>query len=110
MDLHSLGRILARPAPVAAPGASERPAPLHAFTPREKEILEGIAFGLKNREIAALMGVTVETVKSHVNHLFSKMKVTDRAQAVVWATRHGIEGKPPVRSPREHAGQPGQAS
>ncbi len=40
-------------------------------------------------------------------HLFSKMKVTDRAQAVVWATRHGIEGKPPVRSTGGHDGQPG---
>jgi DNA-binding CsgD family transcriptional regulator len=49
---------------------------------RESECLEWIAIGKSNREIADLLGLSVDTVKEHVQGLFQKLQVTGRAQAV----------------------------
>jgi len=60
------------------------------LTDREKDILQAIANGLRNAEIAKLLDIEVATVKSHTNHLFKKMNVSDRTQAALWAIRHGF--------------------
>lgn len=75
-------------------GASAGRAPERQFpdglTLREAEVLELIAEGLSNAEIASLLVVSEATVKSHVNHLLPKIGARDRAQAVGYAFRKGV--------------------
>ena len=46
--------------------------------------------GLRAYEIAKLLCISVHTVKTHVNHIFDKLDVNDRAQAAVWASKNGL--------------------
>ena len=71
----------------AARGAA---APPDDLTPREAEILAHIAAGESNTEIAAALFVSEATVKTHVNHIFSKTGLRDRAQLVGYAFRTGL--------------------
>jgi len=57
---------------------------------RETEILELIAQGLANRDIAARLGVTEKTVRNHINSIFAKLQVRTRAQAIVRAREAGF--------------------
>ena len=57
------------------------------LTWRETQTLESLALGLSNREIARLFGVSVETVKEHVQNVLRKLGLRDRTHAAVWALR-----------------------
>jgi DNA-binding NarL/FixJ family response regulator len=73
------------PSQVAAPV----PIP-ECLTDREIDVLRLIGAGLSNAEIAVHLKVSESTVKTHVNHVFTKIKARDRAQAVTYAFRNGI--------------------
>lgn len=92
LDTSVTGRVLAtyRSADSGA-GTGARPgAPLHGLTGRELQVLVQIGRGRTNAEIAGELFVGEGTVKSHVNHLFAKLGVRDRAAAVVFAFDHGL--------------------
>jgi DNA-binding NarL/FixJ family response regulator len=61
-----------------------------AITDREREILQLVANGRANKEIAAELGISEPTVKRHVSTILEKMEVSDRAEASVQAIRRGI--------------------
>ncbi|RII09431.1 Transcriptional regulatory protein LiaR [Streptomyces sp. YIM 130001] len=67
------------------------------LTAREGEVLGRIAEGLTNAEIARSLQVSTATVKTHINKIFAKTGVRDRAQAVRYAYRHGIAYPPGKR-------------
>jgi DNA-binding NarL/FixJ family response regulator len=77
--------------PSTVPSDEELP---DGLTPREAEVLALIADGLSNAQIAEHLVVSPATVKSHINHLFAKAGIRDRAQAVRYAYSRGIAQPP----------------
>lgn len=70
--------------------AEERELPREGLTPRELEVLQALAGGLKNEEIAKELFITEKTVKSHLGSIFSKLGVHDRSQAILYAIKHKL--------------------
>ena len=58
------------------------------LTNRETQVLRHVSMGLKNREVGKSLGISVETVKEHVQNILRKLDVNDRTQAAVWAIRN----------------------
>jgi DNA-binding NarL/FixJ family response regulator len=78
-------------APVIASRLLERiRAPKVSLSSREIEVLEAVAAGRSNTEVARALFVTETTVKSHLAHIFSKLEVTSRTAAVSTAREQGI--------------------
>lgn len=61
-----------------------------ALTPREMEVLNLVAQGKSNKEIARDLGIEEKTVKNHMSNIFAKLQVNDRTQALIYAVRHGL--------------------
>jgi len=60
------------------------------LTDRELEILHRLAAGWNNQQIASNLCITIRTVKYHTNHIYTKLDVTSRSQAIAWAWEHGV--------------------
>ena len=58
------------------------------LTPQEKKVLILLASGFKNAEIAQKLFISEKTVKTHINKIFKKIKVTNRLQAALWASKN----------------------
>jgi DNA-binding NarL/FixJ family response regulator len=82
-------RLISEFAQRPAPDAGSTPA-LDDLTPRETQVLQLVAQGLSNSEIAVRLVVTEETVKTHVSRILGKLGLRDRTQAVVTAYETGL--------------------
>ncbi len=68
---------------------SEPGASFHPLSDREMEVLSCVVKGMSNKEIAAMLGISHQTVKNHITAILRKFAVEDRTQAVVYALKHG---------------------
>jgi two-component system nitrate/nitrite response regulator NarL len=74
----------------AAPAPPAPPSKVAQLSPREQDILRGIARGASNKEIGRDLGIAETTVKIHVQHVLRKLDVSSRLQAAVIASEHGL--------------------
>ena len=91
----SLGESSTFTAPRLPMASADHGAALHRLTDREREVLALIGEGHTNAEIARELFVGEGTVKTHINHLFSKLDLRDRAAAVIFAYEHHLVGDGP---------------
>jgi DNA-binding NarL/FixJ family response regulator len=89
-------RVIDRMAQQPAPDLADR-ARLEELTPREREVLELVARGLSNREIAAQLVVEESTIRSHIRRILAKLDLRDRIQIVIFAYETGLN-RPADRS------------
>jgi DNA-binding NarL/FixJ family response regulator len=85
-----LARILARVAEALPAPETTTSSKLDALTDREREVLVHVARGHSNAEIAAALQVSETTIKTHVGHVLTKLRLRDRTQAVVLAYETGL--------------------
>ena len=64
--------------------------PAERLSPREREVIVGVASGESNREIASRLGLTEDTVKHHMTNIFDKLGVSNRAELASYATSRGL--------------------
>ena len=60
------------------------------LTPREREVLQGLAAGLGDKEIAQRLSISTETARKHMTNILAKLGVESRLQALVFAVHHGL--------------------
>lgn len=70
-------------------GSKQETIKLNDLTKREKEVLNELAKGKSNKEIAAALFITEKTVKTHVSNILSKLQLSDRTQAALFAVKNG---------------------
>lgn len=85
----------------ASPTRTRDSQPFPDLTDRERDVLELIAQGRANPDIARRLGIAEKTVRNHVSIVFNKLQVVDRSQAIVRAREAGMGGERPSDQPRE---------
>ncbi len=73
-----------------SPPSAHRPPPAETLTPREREVLERMAEGLSNKEIAARLSISEHTAKYHIASIMGKLGAESRTEAVTLAIRRGL--------------------
>jgi HD-GYP domain-containing protein (c-di-GMP phosphodiesterase class II) len=86
LDAHAVDAVLA----AAGHAPRRRPQRLAGLTAREAEVLVHLARGLSNKQIAELLVISPKTVSNHIEHIYSKIGVSNRAGASLFATRTGL--------------------
>ena len=81
----------------------QAPAAHETLTEREAEVLQLLAQGRSNKEIARTLQISEDTVKSHVGHIFAKLGVQSRTQAVLSAMRLGLVSPEQGKQPKEES-------
>jgi DNA-binding NarL/FixJ family response regulator len=82
-------RVIDRVAQQPTPDLADR-AKVHELTPREREVLDLVARGLSNREIARELVVEESTIRTHVKRILMKLELRDRVQIVIYAYETGV--------------------
>ncbi|MBX3084184.1 MAG: response regulator transcription factor [Anaerolineae bacterium] len=70
--------------------SATKPETVALLTHREREILKYIVKGNANSEIASILGVSPATIKNHLNNIFTKLQVTNRTEAAMYALHHNL--------------------
>jgi DNA-binding NarL/FixJ family response regulator len=84
-------RLRAKPGP---PTGHDGPAAgIAGLTPRERDVLSGVARGLSNRAIAEELGITERTARTHVSNILAKLGLASRTQAALLAVQHGLDSR-----------------
>ncbi len=86
LDTQVVGRVMAE----LAQGERSRTPGIDDLTARELEVLRLLAGGRSNRQLAAELFVSEKTIKTHVSSILSKLRLSDRTQAALWAVRAGL--------------------
>jgi DNA-binding NarL/FixJ family response regulator len=89
--LDEFGRLRTVPLDAAGGAGDEG---YHDLTAREREVLQLIAHGRSNKEIATELKISERTVKTHVSNIFGKLELTDRTQVALYAHRRGLADIP----------------
>jgi RNA polymerase sigma factor (sigma-70 family) len=91
-----IDRMAQQPTPELAAQAK-----LDELTPREREVLELVARGLSNREIATELVVAESTIRTHVKRILMKLELRDRVQIVIFAYETGVNRPAPAANPAQ---------
>ncbi|HEY8655387.1 MAG TPA: response regulator transcription factor [Candidatus Limnocylindria bacterium] len=86
--LDEFGRLKTQGAPAASDPSGD--SGYNDLTSREREVLRLVAGGRANKEIGHELGITERTVKTHISNIFSKLELSDRTQAALYAHKRGL--------------------
>lgn len=91
LSMHSGTKLGAAPLQMKTSETEIADAP-ELLSPREQQVLTFLVLGWRNKQIAAELGISGDTIKTHVRHILEKLNVTTRTEAAVQATRLGLCG------------------
>lgn len=81
----------------STPSISTSPSPLVGLTSREIEVLQELANGVTNQEIATRLFISENTVKNHIHNILEKLNLHNRREAIDFARKYGLSSSPPHR-------------